>query len=536
MQDRELLCQFVQTRSQEAFSQLVHRHMNAVYSSARRQVRDNQLAEDVAQAVFIILARKAGKLLDRDSIAGWLMKTTHLASLDAIKIESRRKCHEQRAASQIESRLEDNMTPSAEILSELDRALSRLKEPDRSALTLRYLQGKSTIETAESLGISEPAAAKRITRAVDRLRKLLLSRRAILPTVALAVLLDQIPRAAAPAALADSAVTAATAGAASPAGLSIAKGVLHMMTLHKIVAAMLLIAALAGLTGVGVGTARLLADQNAPVPSPAPPSPAPPARIPDRPAVDVASLTNGVSIEILGVCENPSTDKQWWLANGDLLDTPPYAWLRAVEPSAAGCVTREIAVSVSDSVTGSRDRASVSWTATDSQGSVSSDIEDRSGKRITDIQACAFALPDVPAGVTIHATVAAGKWTTICTAEGRGAQSQGGLAGEFLFSRTFTVNHQTHIVAAYNGLPNQDLRMVAVDRAGNLVTADGAGNINSANNYVGEYSVPLSQNAIRQWQLQARPFNQWIEIRGISLHSGQKTNVTIVTSDDQANP
>jgi RNA polymerase sigma factor (sigma-70 family) len=129
MQDRELLCQFVQTRSQEAFSQLVHRHMDAVYSSARRQVRDNQMAEDVAQAVFIILARKAAKLQDRESLTGWLIKTTHLASLDAIKIESRRKRHEQRAVSPVDSRMEQNMTPSAEISSELDRALSRLKEP-----------------------------------------------------------------------------------------------------------------------------------------------------------------------------------------------------------------------------------------------------------------------------------------------------------------------------------------------------------------------------------------------------------------------
>ena len=324
MQDRELLCQFVQTRSQEAFSQLVHRHMDPVYSSARRQVRNSQLAEDVAQAVFIILARKAAKLLDRDSLAGWLMKTTHLASLDAIKVESRRKRHEQRTAGLVESRMEQNMTPSAEISSELDRALSRLNEADRSAVTLRYLQGKSAGETARSLGISEPAAAKRITRAVDRLRKILLARRVIAPAVALAVLLDQIPRLAAPVALADSTVIAGATGVASPAGLTIAKGVLHMLTFHKIAAAILLIAALAGATGIGVGTARLLADQN-----PAGPSvpPAAPIATPDLPPISSASLSNGVSIEILGISENPSTGKQWWLANGEPLGTPPTrAW------------------------------------------------------------------------------------------------------------------------------------------------------------------------------------------------------------------
>ena len=71
------------------------------------------------------------------------------------------------------------MTPTSDISAELDHALSCLKESDRSAVALRYLQGKSTIETAQSLGITEPAAAKRITRAVSRLRKMLLHRRAI---------------------------------------------------------------------------------------------------------------------------------------------------------------------------------------------------------------------------------------------------------------------------------------------------------------------------------------------------------------------
>jgi RNA polymerase sigma factor (sigma-70 family) len=536
MQDRQLLTTFAQTRSQDAFAELVRRYMDPVYSAARRQVRDSQLAEDVAQAVFIILARKAVNLKDRESLAGWIMKTTHLACLDALKAESRRRRHERRAALLNQSSVEQTMSsPYEEIAPELDRAMSRLGESDRCAVTLRYLQGKTTSETAECLGISQPAAAKRIFRAVDRLRKILLRNRAIAPAVGLAAVLDQIPRVPAPAALAANALVAATTGSAAPAGLAIAKGVLHMMTIHKILAAMLLIAALAGLTGVGVGTVKLLADQTAPAPAQPPSAQAMPL---DNPPVYSASLSNGVYIQILGIGENPSAGKQWWLANGDLLDTPPYARMRGWVSPQPGCIAREIAVTLNDSVIGSADHATVRWFLSNSRGSSSSTVQDKTGKPIADIDAEAVVLPDSPAGATLHAEVAAGKWTTVCTSMGLGASSQAGPNGSFLFSNAFIANRQTHIVVAYSGLPptHPDVRVVAVDRAGKIVPATGAGSASNNSGYVGEFSVTLPQNSIRQWQIQTRPFNQWIEIRGISLHPGQKTNLTTVTSDDQPNP
>lgn len=532
MQDRELLAQFVENRSQQAFAELVHRHMDAVYSSARRQVRDSQLAEDVAQAVFLILARKAARLVDRDSIAGWLMKTTHLASLDAIKIESRRKRHEHRAAEIAPTHTEPIMT--ADISSELDRALSRLKESDRSAITLRYLHGKSIAEAAALLGIAEPAATKRISRALARLRSILLARRAILPTIAVAIAIEQIPRLSAPAALASSTISAATAGTAAPAGLLIAKGTIQMMTFHKILAAVLLIGIFAGVTGIGIGAAKLLADQNTP---PSPP-PAAPVALPDHPPVYRASLSNGVAVEVIGIGEHPSTGKQWWLANGELLNTPPYDGLQGDVSKSPGYIEREFAVAVSNSVNGSPDRATVQWSALGSQGAVSGDLKNSSGKTIPGLEAQDMAVPDAASGATIHAMIAAGQWNTMFTAEGFGQASMGNLTGSVLFSSVFNVNGQSHIVIGYSGtIPaNQDFRLVAIDRTGRVVPARGTSSISGNTGFVGEFAVSLPRNSIRQWQLQSRPYDQWIEIRGISLHAGQKTNVTIVTSDDQKNP
>jgi RNA polymerase sigma factor (sigma-70 family) len=532
MQDRELLSKFAQTQAQDAFSELVGRYMDAVYSAARRQVRDSQLAEDVAQAVFIILARKAQTLKGRESLAGWMMKTTHLASLDALKVESRRRRHERGAAFLNQSRMEQAMSsPIEEIAPELDRAMSRLGEGDRSAVTLRYLQGKTTSETAECLGISEPAAAKRIFRAVDRLRRILLRNRAIAPAVALAAVLDQIPRVSAPAALAASAVAAATTGSAAPAGLAIAKGVLHMMTFHKILAAMLLIAALASLTGVGVGTVMLFAEQP---PDSQTTQPAPPTSTAKSPSALAGRLANGVSVEIIGINESPSAGKQWWLANGDPANTTPY--VRADFPRispANGCVVREIVVKESTVVKGASDPATVYWnlpTRASYGGGPRGNFE---------AELCEI-YDDQPGGTTLHAPVAAGPWKTVCTDNETTHQyGESGLDFSFMFSAPYTVDGRTHLMAGWTGPssnPPEDQRLLAIDNAGRQVVADCVEGAGEKSGNIAEFTVKLPRASIRQLQLQRRPFDQWIDIRNVSLHRGQKTDVKIVTSDEQPNP
>ena len=96
--DAELLTAYATRHSEEAFTELVGRHVALVYSAALRQVREPQLAEDVTQAVFIILARKARAVSRHTALSGWLCRVAHFVSRDALRAERRRQHREQEAA------------------------------------------------------------------------------------------------------------------------------------------------------------------------------------------------------------------------------------------------------------------------------------------------------------------------------------------------------------------------------------------------------------------------------------------------------
>jgi RNA polymerase sigma factor (sigma-70 family) len=168
MDEWELLQRYAQGGSEAAFAELVGRHVNFVYSSARRQVRSPQLAEEVTQNVFVELARQAARLERGTPLTAWLYVVTRRAALNALRGELRRQAREH-AAYELSAM---NPAPSVweKLAPLLDEALEALDPRDRSALLLRYFDNKPLRDVGAALNTSEDAAQKRVSRALEQLR------------------------------------------------------------------------------------------------------------------------------------------------------------------------------------------------------------------------------------------------------------------------------------------------------------------------------------------------------------------------------
>jgi len=287
--DLDLLGQYAQRGSQEAFAELVRRHVDLVYAAARRQLRDASRAEDVTQGVFIKLAAKARTLSSerRVVLAGWLLNTTRFEVADLRKAETRRRKHERVAAGMAaaaktgHAALDETARnrPWADVESDLDQAVAGLGESNQLAVVLRYFQGYSIAEVAAALGISHDAAKQRVSRAVEQMREFFLRRgvtmsvsgvaEAILAQAALAAphhlapqVVTAVARLTATAAAAAAAASAAS-GAASGTGVGLKGGVGALVTATKAkVIATIAVVLLVG-AGATVAFRSLLAEQPA---------------------------------------------------------------------------------------------------------------------------------------------------------------------------------------------------------------------------------------------------------------------------------
>jgi RNA polymerase sigma factor (sigma-70 family) len=257
MDDVTLLHRYAYAGAEDAFAELVRRHVSLVYFAALRQCGgDAALAEEVAQTVFTDLARKARQLTDRPVLTGWLYTSTRFAAAKARRSESRRRVREQEAFAMQESERTETSTAAEwqRLRPVVDDALHTLDETDREAVLLRFFEGKGFVEIGAALRLSEDTARKRVQRALDKLA-VALSRRGITSTTsALGLALGYQIGAAAPAGMAASVTGIALAGSAAVGGKSgslAAASVAGVWTLSKVA----IIIGSAALSGAGVWVA-----------------------------------------------------------------------------------------------------------------------------------------------------------------------------------------------------------------------------------------------------------------------------------------
>jgi RNA polymerase sigma factor (sigma-70 family) len=249
MEDLQLLRDYAEGRSERAFTELVQRHTDFVYSTALRLVDESQLAEDVTQLVFIRLARKAPSLRDGTIVAGWLYRTTQHVAQTILRSDWRRRKRECLAMQDSEFN-PDWDSSWREVAPLVEDAMGHLRPADQDAVLLRFFAGKSLREIGQALGVSDDTAQKRVNRALDRIRAYFARRGVVVPAAVLGSMLAAHTVQAAPVSFASTLAATAAVGTKTGLGFATSCKLLQAMLVAKcqahgvgaIVAALLLFA------------------------------------------------------------------------------------------------------------------------------------------------------------------------------------------------------------------------------------------------------------------------------------------------------
>src|SRR5262245_48582705 len=250
--DAELVAELTTGHCNSALAELIRRHGRFVERTAQRLVGNIQLAEDISQAVFLILLKKASTIHRDESIAGWLHHTAVFIARDAVRAEARRRRREREA----QEHMHHQQQQKVELPDGFDRALERLSKSDRQAIELRYLESREMAPLAAELGLSEQTLQRRISRAVERLRDILAGSVAGL---SLAMLSEMLEHEAGAALAALPSLTPTALASAGMKSTAIAQGALKTMFWTKIKTIAASFCAVAALTAGGIVAVRAVA-------------------------------------------------------------------------------------------------------------------------------------------------------------------------------------------------------------------------------------------------------------------------------------
>jgi RNA polymerase sigma factor (sigma-70 family) len=242
--DGELLGELAFESSQASFEELVRRHAGMVYRECRRLLADAHDAEDAAQAVFLVLWKKARSLRRRTTVAAWLHRVACHVCRNAQRARNVRKIHERHTAETMPQSSSDNSSGAVEMKDVLDEELEQLPEKYRLPLLLFHLEGRSIEEIAALMSLKSSTVGTRLSRGREMLRNRIVRRGIAMSTATCAAAFSAAATAAPlpPTFVATAAQSAgffaagklAAAGALSPQAAALAKGVIHMLTVAKL--------------------------------------------------------------------------------------------------------------------------------------------------------------------------------------------------------------------------------------------------------------------------------------------------------------
>ena len=247
--EQSLLRDFVTDRDEVAFRHLVEHHVDMVFGCALRRTGDAELAEEVSQNVFTILARKAHRLRAGAGLAGWLHKTALYESTKALRGESRRR-RKMKALAEHNQTQDQGNSSGDEVLPLVDEAVAELPDGDRQLILLHYFEGRTFREISQSVGKSEAASQKQASRALAKLEKLLKRRGVVASATALTSIFAVEAARGAPAGIATTLSSGALAGASSLTTSALITNAVQTMTYAKTKVAILVASAAAVPIGV----------------------------------------------------------------------------------------------------------------------------------------------------------------------------------------------------------------------------------------------------------------------------------------------
>ena len=238
--DQTDLEQYVRTGCEAAFRRVVDRHLQPVYVSSLRRTGSPELAEEVSQDAFALMARKAASLVNHPFLLGWLMKTVALRSAHVMRTEANRSRRMKRFARSLKAEMAGDAPASGELPNPwndavplLDDAIERLPQKDRQLILMRFVQQQSFRSIGDIVGMTEDSCQKRTSRALEKLRRTLTGKGVTLSTTVLAAGLGAEALKSVPAALSANIATASLANAPSLTSAAVAAHTIQAMTNGK---------------------------------------------------------------------------------------------------------------------------------------------------------------------------------------------------------------------------------------------------------------------------------------------------------------